>query len=126
MQDRIFVENLRLGCRVGITPEERRSPQDVLVDLGLFLDLSEAGGSDDLERTVNYSEAMDRVSRFVSEGEFALLESLAEGVASLALDAFPAVERVRVRARKARYSAEPSVGVELERTRGRASSSSPS
>lgn len=123
MEDRIFVENLRLPCRVGMRAEERAIPQDVLVDVSLFLGLSEAGRGEQTAPTVNYREVMKGVSRFVSEGEFALLEGLAEGVSSLALSTFPMVERVRVRARKAKYSSEPSMGVEIERSRGQSWSS---
>jgi dihydroneopterin aldolase len=103
---------------VGIRPEEREKPQEVLLDVSLFLGLSGSGGGEEMARTVNYRQVMDGVSRFVSEGEFKLLEGLAEGVASLVLGTFPLVERVRVRARKAKYSVEPSMGVELERSRG--------
>ncbi|MDA4136258.1 MAG: dihydroneopterin aldolase [Thaumarchaeota archaeon] len=116
MTDRIFVDNLRLSCRVGITPEERLKSQEVLLDVSLSLSLAPAAASDSVKDTVNYKEIMERVSRFVSSKEFSLLESLAEGVAAVALEAFP-VERVTVKARKAKYSAEPSVGIEITRDR---------
>jgi FolB domain-containing protein len=116
MTDRIFVDNLRLGCRVGITPDERLEPQEVLLDVSLFLSLAPAGASDSVKDTVNYKDLMERVSSFVSSKEFGLLESLAEGVAAVALGAFP-VESVVVKVRKAKYSAEPSVGIEITRDR---------
>jgi dihydroneopterin aldolase len=116
MTDRIFVDNLRLSCRVGITPEERRQPQEVLVDVSIFLSLVRAGRSDDVRDTVNYKEVVQRVSLYVSGKEFTLLEGLAEGVVSAVLDAFP-VERVVVKVRKAKYSDEPSIGIEVARDR---------
>jgi dihydroneopterin aldolase len=116
MTDRIFVDNFRLGCRVGITPDERLKSQEVLLDVSLFLSLGAAGASDSVKDTVNYKDFMERVSRFVSSREFSLLESLAEGVAAVALEAFP-LERVMVKVRKAKYSAEPSVGIEITRDR---------
>jgi len=115
--DTVFIENLRLDCRVGVTDEERRKPQKVLVDVTLALDLSRAAATKDVEDTVDYREAKRLISQFVSSGEFVLLESLAEGVAALALDSFE-VERAVVRVRKEKYSAEPSIGVQVERGRG--------
>jgi len=117
--DTIFIENLRLDCVIGVTEEERRQPQKVLVDVSLVLDLSRAARSRRIEDTVDYREAKRQFSQFVSTGEFILLESLAEGIASLALERFK-VERVVVRVRKEKYSVEPSIGVEIERDRGAA------
>jgi len=115
--DTVFIENLRLDCRVGVTDEERRQPQKVLVDVTLTLDLSRAAATKDLRDTVDYREAKRLVSQFVSGGEFVLLESLAEGVAALALDRFE-VDRAVVRVRKEKYSVEPSIGIQVERARG--------
>jgi dihydroneopterin aldolase len=114
--DTLFIENLRLDCTVGVTAEERRRPQKVLVDVTLTLDLSRAAASKAIGDTVDYREAKRQFSEFVSNGEFVLLESLAEGIASLALDKFE-VERVVVRVRKEKYSVEPSIGIEIERGR---------
>ena len=114
MPDRIFIENLRLSCRVGLSPAERGRPQDVLVDLNVFLDLERAGKTDSVEHSVNYRELRERVSAFVSGEEFGLLESLAEGIAEISLQS-PRVERVTVRVRKGKYSGEPSIGVEISR-----------
>ena len=117
MNDRIFLDGLRLQCKIGITAEERMEPQEVLMDVSLYMSLARAGASDNLEETVNYRSAIDDISRFASSKEFILLEGLAEGVASLALKTF-GVGKVRVRVRKAKYSGEPSIGVEIERERG--------
>ncbi len=114
MVDRIFIDNMRLKCKIGVTADERREPQDVIVDVSLILDLDRAATSNSLDDTVNYREIMQQVSAFVLSGEFTLLEGLAEGIATLALSSFQ-VERVSVRVRKGKYANEPSVGVEIER-----------
>lgn len=114
MADRIFVEHLRVKCTVGVTPEERREPQEVILDVSLFLNLKKPATSGRLEDTVNYRELMERVSAVASGSEYVLLEALADGVASTCLRD-PRIGRVVVRARKSKYSADPSVGVEVER-----------
>ena len=116
MNDRIFLEGVRVRCKIGITARERLEPQEVLIDVSLFLDLARAGATDDLEETINYRTALDHISQFASSREFVLLEGLAEGLAALVIGTF-ATERVRVRVRKAKYSLEPSIGVEIERER---------
>jgi 7,8-dihydroneopterin aldolase/epimerase/oxygenase len=115
--DTVFIENLRLDSRVGVTDEERRQSQKVILDVTLTLDLGPAAATKDIEDTVDYREAKRVFTQFVSTGEFVLLESLAEGVAALALERFE-VERVVVRVRKEKYSAEPSIGIQIERGRG--------
>ena len=116
MVDRIFIDNLRLKCRVGATDEERKVLQEVLVNISLTVGLGRAGASDNLDDTIDYRDAMERISQFVAGREFKLLESLAEGIAALALKN-AGVERVTVQARKVKYSNEPSIGIEIERSR---------
>ncbi len=114
--DKIFIDNLHLDCRVGVTEEERRQPQKVVVDVDLALDLSRAAASKKIGDTVDYRQAKRQISEFVSSREFLLLESLAEGIASLALDKLN-VERVTVKVRKEKYAVEPSIGIAIERKR---------
>ena len=119
--DRIFIDNLRVRCRIGVGEDERRETQEVLVDVSLYGSLDRPGISGNMDDTINYREVMERVTEFVSGGEFNLLESMASGVASMIIDRYR-VDSVSVRARKAKFSNEPSIGVEIERassTRGR-------
>jgi D-erythro-7,8-dihydroneopterin triphosphate epimerase len=116
MVDRIFIERLRLRCKIGVTEEERRDPQEVIVDVNMFLDLQRATDTGDLKDTVNYREVREIIADFVSKGEFTLLEALAGGIASLCLKS-ARVGRVTVRVRKGKYSEEPSIGIEIDRTR---------
>jgi dihydroneopterin aldolase len=112
--DRVFIEGLRLDCSIGLTGEERRRPQTVIADVGLFLDLRRAAASGKVQDTIDYREARQSISRLASTGEFTLLESLAEGIASLALSDLGA-KRVVVRLRKEKYSVDPSIGIEISR-----------
>ena len=112
--DRIFIDNLRVKCRIGVGQDERRETQEVLVDVSLYRSLDHPGATGNMDDTINYREVMERVTDFVSGREFNLLESMASGVASLILNRYN-VDSVSVRARKAKFSNEPSIGVEIER-----------
>jgi len=114
--DRIFIENLRVKCRVGTGDAERREPQDVIIDLSIYRSLDRAATTGDMGETINYRKVWEGVADYASTGEFKLVESLASGVASMVMDRFNA-DRVSVKARKGKYSAEPSIGVEIERAR---------
>ncbi|MBA3654271.1 MAG: dihydroneopterin aldolase [Actinobacteria bacterium] len=69
----------------GVLPEEQRRPQPFEVDLDLHLDLKPAGASDRLEDTVDYGGLAEAVAACISGERHALLETLAERIAGLAL-----------------------------------------
>jgi dihydroneopterin aldolase len=114
--DRVFIHGLRLACRVGITEEERRQPQGVIVDVDMLLDLSRAAKSRDLGDTVDYREARLLITGVMSKGQFRLLETVAEEVAVLLMAKFE-IERVNVKICKEKYSSSPAIGIEVERER---------
>jgi FolB domain-containing protein len=113
--DKIFIRDLLVQTRVGITEKERRRKQGVIIDIFIFRDLSPAGTTDDPEKTLSYSQINDDVLDYVSNGEFKLLEGMAEGIASILLKN-RAVMKVRVKVRKKKYTARPSIGIEITRT----------
>ena len=45
MTDRIFIKDLLVRCVLGLSAEERREKQDVLINVVLFSDLAKAGKS---------------------------------------------------------------------------------
>ena len=114
MGDGIFIKNLVVRCRVGVHEKERGRRQDVIVDVYISHDLREAGIADDLGKTVSYSEVRQKIVEFVSGGEFRLLESIAEGIASLLLRSSEAT-KVKVRVRKKKYAKSPNIGIEITR-----------
>lgn len=96
--DRIELKSMKFFAHVGHYDEERRLGQQVEVDLELRLELSAAGLSDDISRSLDYREAYARVRRVVEGREFRLLEALAEAAAA-AVDGMGQAETV-VRVRK--------------------------
>ena len=84
--DSIFVRHLRLPVRVGVTEEERATPQYVLLDLELTRDLRAAGETDDLEQTVDYGGITSGVAALLEATEVSLLERLAQKVAEFLLN----------------------------------------
>jgi dihydroneopterin aldolase len=100
--DRIELRGLRLTGVVGVLAEERQRAQPLEVDLGIEVDLSAAGLSDDLADTVDYGAVCDAVAAVVAAGEPLLLEWLATQVADAVLALDGRVEAVEVAIRKTR------------------------
>ena len=97
--DRILIQDLRLSCIIGVRERERTAPQEVVVNLVLCCDLREAGRSDRLEDTVDYSALTRRVEALVESSSFGLIEALAGAIAAACLED-PRVQGVTVRVDK--------------------------
>jgi len=116
LRDKVFIKNLVLPCTIGVTKEERKTRQNVIVDIEIFCDLSQAGDTDDLNRSISYADVQEKVTAAVTSSEFKLLESLAQTVASLILKN-PLASHVTVAVKKEKYGKKPAMGIEIARDR---------
>jgi 7,8-dihydroneopterin aldolase/epimerase/oxygenase len=99
-EDLILLTDMVFQGRHGTLEAERELGQPFVVSVELRLDLGPAGASDDLTRTVDYGE-VHRMARDVVEGPpVQLIETLAERIATGALENHPTVEAVRVKVAK--------------------------
>jgi dihydroneopterin aldolase len=120
MTDKIVLSQMEFEAHVGAGDGERAELQVLEVDVELSLDLRAAGAADDLERTVDYGAAFERVREVVTGRQFHLLEGIAEAVAAELLTAFPPLEAVTVRVRKPGVPIDGVLdyaGVEISRSR---------
>ena len=104
--------------RHGVSDAERERTQPFTVDIEVEVSTSRASKSDDVADTVDY-RALHSIAREVITGPPAhLIESLAERIASRALEV-PGVSAVSVRVAKRPKSMEPldAAAVEIKRTR---------
>ena len=85
MTDTIELRGLRVTALVGALTEERDRLQPIEIDLDVEADLASAGASDRLEDTVDYGAICDAVEKVFSGGHIALLETVAERIASTVL-----------------------------------------
>jgi FolB domain-containing protein len=116
--DQVFISDLIARGIIGINDWEREKPQEILINIILFCDLSKPGKSDDLRDSVDYRTITKKVlAQAESAGRFTV-EALAADLARLCLEE-PGVQKVRIRVEKpgaVRFSR--SVGVEIEREKG--------
>ena len=85
MSDLISIESLRINCIIGCLPEERKTPQDILVSVSLETDTSPAADADDLGLTIDYHALAQRLTRFAQSHPFRLIETMAERMAEICL-----------------------------------------
>ncbi len=100
--DAIELRGLRLAGVVGVLPHEQAQPQPLEVDLDISLELAAAGKSDDLGDTVDYGALCRITDEVVTTTSYALLEALAEHVATALLAADARIDAVTVSVRKLR------------------------
>ena len=110
MSDTISIHEARFACRIGVSAEERATPQDVLIDVDLGIDLTAAGSTDSIKQTVNYSDAWSTIHGCVTSNEYHLVEALAHGIGCALLERHALVEWVAVRVTKPAALASRGVG----------------
>ena len=97
--DTIFIHGLEIETIIGVYERERDIKQTVFVDLEMALADQTAADSDDLRFTVDYDAVSTRITSYVEETQYQLLEALAEKIAALVLMEF-AVEDLKLKLSK--------------------------
>lgn len=107
--DEVFLEGMRFYAYHGVNPEERVQGQRFVVDVRIAADLSAAGRTDDLTKTVNYSLVYQRVREIVEGTPRNLIEAVAEEIAAAILREFDAADSVAVTVRKPEVAIKGSI-----------------
>jgi FolB domain-containing protein len=116
--DEIFIKDLLIRGVIGISDRERSQPQDIVVNITIYTDTSQAAQTDHVEDSVNYRTVAKKILAHVETVGRYTVEALAGDIAALVLEERGA-QRVRVRVEKpgaVRFSR--SVGVQIERSKG--------
>lgn len=118
-KDKIVIKGLHCSIRVGVKKEEQEVRRNCELDITIFFDLSAAGVTDELERTVNYSKVIDMIQELAKQVQYKLLESFAYRLFE-EIFSHTAAKAVHLRVKKMNPPIEGRfqyVGVELMRTR---------
>ena len=117
--DKIILKGIQFHGYHGVAEAERQLGQKYEIDLELMTDLSAAGKTDDLTRTIDYVQVVQLVIEIGTQGSFQLFEALAETIADAILAKFQ-IEEIRIVVKKLTPPIEPSLtyaGVEIHRKR---------
>lgn len=83
--DEITLTGLRATAFHGVFEEERRDGQVFVIDVTAYLDLTAAGATDDLAKTIHYGILAEDVVAAVESDPVDLIETVAERVAVVVL-----------------------------------------
>ena len=86
--DIIYLHDLKVDCVIGVWDWERKILQEVTIDLDMGFDIRKAAETDDLKYTLSYKDVSKRVSKFVEDSRFQLVERMAEEIAQILLTEF--------------------------------------
>ncbi|WP_371397350.1 dihydroneopterin aldolase [Fretibacter rubidus] len=115
---RIFVEGLLIQASIGVHPHEHESTQPIIIDIELDMGPMAAPTLDRLHETLDYGVVAQKAEDIALEAHVQLVETLAERIASWALETDKRVQAARVKISKpqALLKAE-AAGVEIVRYR---------
>lgn len=116
-RDHVFVHGLRVLAIIGIHPHERVSPQPIVFDIDAATATDAAAHGDHIAAAgVNYERLREIARRAAIDGEYQLVESLAEHIAREVCTTLGA-PWVRVRVGKPDgFGDADLIGVVIERT----------
>ncbi len=118
MLDQIHIRDLLVHAIIGINPHERVTPQDVLVNATLLFDTREAGASDRVGDSINYSTIAKAMYAHIETTAPGLLEKLVADLARVCFATGDRIEEVEITAEKpGAVTFTRSAGVTIRRTR---------
>jgi FolB domain-containing protein len=115
--DRVFIKDLLVRGIIGINDWEREKPQDILINIVIYTDLTKAGQTDNIGNSVNYRTISKKAQARAETAQRLTVEALAADIAEICLQE-KGVVKARVKVEKpnaVRFAS--SVGVEVERSR---------
>lgn len=115
--DKVFIKDLMVRGIIGVSEKERSAPQDIVINVVMYTDITKGAETDDIEHCTNYRTAAKSIIAFVEQSSRFTVEALSCDIAGICLE-LPGVQKVKVRVEKpgaVRFS--KSVGVEIIRKR---------
>ena len=88
--DTVFIEQLEVVTTIGAYDWEQDIKQKLVLDIEMAHDNRPAGKSDDVNDALDYAQVSQAVLGHIENGQFALVERVAEEVAELIMTRFSA------------------------------------
>ena len=87
--DKVFIRGLEVEGIIGIFQWEREVRQVISVDIEMDFDNKNAAKSDSIGDALNYKLVGKRITSFIKNSKFQLVETLAENISKIILKEFP-------------------------------------
>lgn len=118
--DKILIRDLKIFAYHGVNPEEKRDGQNFVFDVDLYVNITKACHSDDVEDTVSYAKVIKTITRVFTAEKYDLLERAAQITANAILNEYAEVSRVDITLKKPEAPMKADfgwVGVQISRER---------
>lgn len=86
--DIVFIEQLSVITTIGVYDWEQTIKQKLVFDVEMAWDNRQAAASDDVNDCLSYADVSEAIINHVAGGKFALVERVAEEVATLLMTQF--------------------------------------
>lgn len=86
--DIVFIEQLSVITTIGVYDWEQTISQKLVFDVEMAWDNRQAAASDDVADCLSYADVSEAIINHVAGGKFALVERVAEEVATLLMQRF--------------------------------------
>lgn len=98
--DKIRIENLEVFANHGVFPEENKLGQKFLVSAVLYTNTRKAGMTDELGDSIHYGEVCHKITEFLQQHTYKLLERAAEQLCAELLANTPGLEKLQLEIKK--------------------------
>lgn len=99
--DTVFLRDLTVPAIIGAYDWERLVRQVLIIDVEMAVDLTRAAADDDLTHALDYAAVAERITGFIQDGQFQLIETVADRLASTLMGEF-GIPWIRLEVRKPR------------------------
>ena len=111
---KILIKDLIVDFLIGVYPEERKNRQNLIINLEIRADLSQACKTDNVNHTLDYEKIERMLINLSNESEFCLIETIANKIGCLILEE-NLVKSVLVRIDKPKaIKSATSAGIEIK------------
>ena len=114
MREWIEINGLELSGRIGVSEEERRNPQRLVVSLRFQIASTFRDLNDQLDKTIDYSRVASEIRNVVASTRAHLIETLVSEIGDALMTQFP-IQRIELELRKFILLNTRYVSVRLER-----------
>ena len=98
--DKILIRDLKIFAYHGVNPEEKVDGQNFVFDVDLYVNITKACHSDDVEDTVSYAKVIKTITSVFTAEKYDLLEKAAQVVADAVLGEYADVSRIDITLKK--------------------------
>lgn len=99
-KDKIIIKGLELFGHHGVLSEENELGQKFILDITMFLDVSEAAREDNVQKTINYASLSKELALEFKKEKYNLIETATEKLCHYILTNYPLVQEVTIQLKK--------------------------